>query len=65
MILLICARAKPENPEKSVPTRKTPKKTPQTPHIPCKKGVSGRGRGVTDKKVKFYPTKRMLNAEKL
>jgi hypothetical protein len=31
----------------------------EKPHIPCRKGLSGRGRGVTDKKVKFYPTNQL------
>lgn len=42
----------PKNPENLVPcVKQTPKKA-QTPTLPYKKGISGRGRGVTDKKGK-------------
>jgi hypothetical protein len=47
-----CA-CKPRKPRKPISLPSRPRKKAQNPTFPCKKGLSGRGRGVTNKKQNF------------
>jgi hypothetical protein len=46
---------KPRKPRKPISLPSRPRKKAQNPTFPCKKGLSGRGRGVTNKKQNFTP----------